>query len=310
LAILIGCMAFGFLIGWNKLLPQNVLRLSSKLITIAILFLLVTMGLQIGLDRQTLYHLGKYGLQALFFALMTILWSLGAVAILEKAFTPKKETIAVGKMELKTDAEPHPYRMTLIMIGAFFVGVLLGFFIAPPWVKAMLPNLTNGALYVTLFAVGIDLGLNKKIWKQVMIIGPFVFLAPLGVAFGSVLAGMIVGKLLGWTVWEGGAVGAGFGWYSLSGVMISELHSAALGTISFLSNVIREIVAIMLTPLLVKRAGKFSLVAPGGATTMDTTLPILAMVGPPGTAVIAFINGVVLSTLVPILVPLLLGLNH
>lgn len=290
-------------------MPEIILAISGKIITIAIMFLLITMGLRIGLDRQTLANLGQYGLQAFLFALMAIVFSLVVVYVLERMFSKNINIPPVGKIEVKTDSQPHPYRMTAIIIGAFFMGILLGFLVVPRSVDDILPTLTNYALYFTLFAVGIDLGLNKEMWKQFMSIGRFVFIAPLGVTIGSVLAGMLTGRLLGWTFWEGGAVGAGFGWYSLSGVMISELHSVALGTIAFLSNVMREIISILIIPFLAKRVGQFTLVAPGGATTMDTTLPIIAAVGPPGIAIIAFINGVVLSTLVPILVPLLLGQN-
>lgn len=310
MAILLGCMVLGVIFGWNRLLPKKILDVSGKMITFSIIFLLITMGLRIGLDKQTLGNLGKYGLQAFCFALMTILFSLGAVALLEKGLAKNLRPSAGNEIQVETAAQPHPYRMTAIILGAFFCGVLLGIFVVPSSVNAVLPILTNWALNLTLFAVGLDLGLNKQMWKQMMTIGFFIFLTPLGVALGSVLAGMLTGKVLGWTFWEGGAVGAGFGWYSLSGVMISELHSVALGTIAFLSNVMREIMTIMVTPFLARKVGKFTLVAPGGATTMDTTLPIITACGPPGIAIIAFINGVILSSLVPILVPVLLGRGH
>lgn len=307
MATLLGCIVFGVVLGWKRLLPKRFLSNSGRIITGAIIFLLITMGLKIGLDRETLSQLGKYGLQALLFAVTTIMFSLALVAVLEKIFIGKVGFPKVGKLEVKADSSPHPYRMTVIIVGAFFAGIVLGFALELPAVNNYLSSLTNYALYFTLFAVGIDLGLNKEMWKQFIIMGRFVFLAPFGVAVGSVLAGMAAGKLLGWTAFEGGAVGAGFGWYSLSGVIISEMHSVSLGTIAFLSNVMREILSIIITPFLARGKGKLILVAPGGATTMDTTLPIIAAVGPPGIAIIAFINGVVLSALVPILVPLFLG---
>lgn len=309
MAALLGCIAFGVFLGWKKLLPVKIIANSGRIITVAIIFLLITMGLKIGLDKQTISNLGMYGVQAFIFAFITILFSLGLVALLERVFAKELVIVTEEKMEIKTESQTHPYRMTLIIIGAFFSGIVLGFVLIPGWVNEILPSLTNGALYFTLFAIGMDLGINKKIWKQFLHLGRFVFIVPLGVSLGSIIAGMLVGKFLGWTAWEGGAVGAGFGWYSLSGVLISEIHSVALGTIAFLSNVIREILTIIITPFLAKRVGKLTLVAPGGATTMDTTLPIIVAVGPPGIAIIAFINGFILSSLVPILVPLLLRLS-
>lgn len=309
MATLLGCIAFGVFLGWKKLLPEKIMAYSGRIITVAIVFLLITMGLKIGLDKQTISNLGRYGLQAFLFAFITILFSLGLVAILERMFAQDLVIVSEEKVEVNTDSQSHPYRMTFIIIGAFFLGVFLGLVFIPGWVTDILPLLTNVALYFTLFAIGMDLGINKQIWKQFLQLGRFVFIVPLGVGLGSVIAGMLVGKFLGWTAWEGGAVGAGFGWYSLSGVLISEIHSVALGTIAFLSNVIREILTIIITPFLARWVGKLTLVAPGGATTMDTTLPIIAAVGPPGIAIIAFINGFVLSSLVPILVPLLLRLS-
>ena len=46
-------------------------------------------------------------------------------------------------------------------------------------------------------------------------------------------------------------MGAGLGWYSLSGALLTRLHSPELGALAFLSNVLREILAILLMPLLV-----------------------------------------------------------
>jgi uncharacterized membrane protein YbjE (DUF340 family) len=306
LIALLGCMTLGVFLGWQRLLPEKILANSDKIITVSIMFLLITMGLRLGLDKQTLSNLGQYGWQALLFAITTIVFSLGTVALLEKLFLKKIEMPSEGKFKIKPDFRPHPYKMTFLIFGALLSGMLLGFTVIPAEVWDILPFLTNWALYFTLLAIGIDLGL-KKMWQQFASLGRFVVIAPLGVALGSVLAGMIIGKLFGWTSWEGGAVAAGFGWYSLSGVMISELHSVALGTVAFLSNVLREILTMIITPFLADRIGKFTLVAPGGAATMDTTLPIIVAVGPPGIAVIAFINGVILSCLVPILIPLFLG---
>lgn len=307
MAGLLGSIALGVFLGWKKLLPLRILVNSSKIITISIIILLVTMGFKIGMDKQTLSNLGKYGLQALVFAVATIAFSLGSVAFLEKLFTAKSDVESAENIEVLTERQAHPYKMTLIIVTAFVVGILIGFTVIPAEFTAYLPYLTNIALHFTVLAVGIDLGQNKEMWKQFLRAGRLVFIAPLGVAAGSILAGMICGKVLGWKLLEGGAVGAGFGWYSLSGVIISEMHSVALGTIAFLSNIMREILAIIIIPILAGRTGKLALIAPGGATTMDTTLPIIAAAGPPGIAVFAFINGVILSAFVPILVTFLLS---
>lgn len=89
----------------------------------------------------------------------------------------------------------------------------------------------------------------------------------------SVAAAVLAGLLLAMPLKEAVAVGAGFGWYSLSGVLIAATHSVELGATAFLANVARELMAFLLIPLLVSRVGKLAAIAPGGATTMDSTLP-------------------------------------
>lgn len=200
--LLIAFLLLGVFLGWKRLLPAKVLDQSGKIITASIIFLLTTMGLKIGLDRQILSKLGEYGLQAFLFAVLTILFSLILVWILEKIFVKKSSLPQENEFAVEADLELHPYRMTGIILGAFFIGIFLGFAVVP--------------------------------------------------------AGMIAGKFLGWSMAEGAAVGAGFGWYSLSGVIISEIHSVALGTIAFLSNVIREVSAIIIIPLLARRNSSYN----------------------------------------------------
>ena len=132
---------------------------------------------------------------------------------------------------------------------------------------------------------------------------------PILIALGSILGAVIGGQMLNLPFNEASAVGAGFGWYSLSGVIISKIYSSDLGALAFLTNVFRELMAIILIPLLAKLGNKILVIAPGGATTMDTTLPLITRsVKQKEIAVIAFISGAVLSSLVPVLVPLLINL--
>jgi len=55
---------------------------------------------------------------------------------------------------------------------------------------------------------------------------------------------------------------------------------------------------------IAKYLNHYTAIAPAGATSMDTTLPLISRYTSEKIAVISFINGVILSTLVPILVPM------
>jgi uncharacterized membrane protein YbjE (DUF340 family) len=81
-----------------------------------------------------------------------------------------------------------------------------------------------------------------------------------------------------------------------------------MGTIALLSNIMREIFTLLMTPFLVRIAGPLSPIASGGATSMDTTLPIISLYSGREFAVIALFSGIVLTVLVPFLVPFILSL--
>lgn len=128
---------------------------------------------------------------------------------------------------------------------------------------------------------------------------------------------MVVGSLLGagavavffgiGGVREGLAVGAGFGYYSLSSILITQLHGEELGVIALLSNVFREVITLALAPMLYRYWGRLAPIACGGATSMDTTLPVIHRLVGTRLSLLSVVNGIVLSLLVPILVPLLLA---
>ena len=86
--------------------------------------------------------------------------------------------------------------------------------------------------------------------------------------------------------------------------MMQDLAGAQIGTMTFLSNVFREIFSFVLIPLIATRFGHYTAIAPAAATSEDTTLPILMKYTSEEVAVVAVLNGVICSIAVPILIPL------
>ncbi len=194
--------------------------------------------------------------------------------------------------------------MTFKIILAVVIGGIVGLFVPDSWYALSDTWLTVG-LCLLLFFVGIDIGKNKNVLKDLKRSGALFFLIPIGVAVGSLIGAFIIGALLGYPLHESGAIGSGLGWYTLSSIIIAP-YSAELSVLAFLTNVVREIIAIMMIPLVAKYIGFYEAIAPAGATAMDTTLPIVSRNTNSETAVLSFSTGLILSTLVPILVPLFL----
>ncbi|MCL1822139.1 MAG: lysine exporter LysO family protein [Prolixibacteraceae bacterium] len=194
---------------------------------------------------------------------------------------------------------------SLIIFSFFVAGLLLGISRKlPAFLTAI--DLSTPVLYVLLFLIGISLGADKNMKQFFRQINFKIALIPLGVCIGTLAGACIVSFLLPLTVRETMAVGAGFGWYSLSSVFIGKLHSQSLGVIALLSNVTREILTLLLTPLLVRHVGKLSGIASGGATAMDTTLPIIIRASGKEYAFVSIFSGLALSVLVPLLVTFIL----
>lgn len=196
--------------------------------------------------------------------------------------------------------------VTLKIILAVFLGVLSGKFLVGGGFDQIGLFMDIG-LCALLFFVGIDIGKNKEIGKQIKEIGIKAISTPLMVGIGSITGAVLCGKLLGYSFKEAAAIGAGFGWYSLSAVIIAP-YSVQISALAFMSNVVREVLAIILIPLVAKYIGYNEAIAPAGATAMDTTLPIIARATDEKTAIISFVTGLLLSAAVPVLVPFFIAL--
>ena len=198
--------------------------------------------------------------------------------------------------------------MTYAVFLAVALGVVAGRWLLPITLYGYLDGITTFSLAVLVFGVGIDIGRNRSVWQRLGQLGLRILVVPFLVGVGSIGGAALAGVFLNMPFNEASAVGAGFGWYSLSGIILAQIYNVEIGALAFLANVIREIIALISIPVLAKTMGKMAAIAPGGATTMDTTLPLIVRFAGPEVAIIAFFSGVVLTLAVPFLVPLLISL--
>lgn len=69
-----------------------------------------------------------------------------------------------------------------------------------------------------------------------------------------------------------------------------------------LANIIREMITLLLTPLLAKWFGPLAPISSGGATTMDTTLPIITQIVGQRYVALSIYHGFVTDFTVPFFV--------
>lgn len=193
---------------------------------------------------------------------------------------------------------------SLIIVSFFIVGIVIGLYNIIP-IDFLDKNISFYTLCALMFFVGIGVGSDPKIFKSLKSIDPRLALLPIMTIVGTLAGCAIVSLFMeNRSAAECMAVGSGFGYYSLSSVFITEYKGAELGTIALLSNITREIIALLCAPLLVYYFGKLAPISIGGATTMDTTLPVITKYSGKEFVVVAIFHGFIVDISVPFLVTL------
>lgn len=191
---------------------------------------------------------------------------------------------------------------SFIIVGFFLMGVFCGVtHLLPTWIT----NYNFYVLCALLFAVGLTVGTDAGIVQRFRVLNPRLAWLP----FCSIL-GTLAGSIVAWLLFSGRtlphvmAVGSGFGYYSLSSILITEYEGIELGTVALLANIIREIFTLLAAPLLVRFFGILAPIAAGGATAMDTTLPIITQTAGREYVPVSIYCGFVTDFSVPFLVTL------
>ena len=193
---------------------------------------------------------------------------------------------------------------SLIIISFFIIGTLCGVYHLIPYDFTQ-SNLSYYALCALMFSVGISVGNDPQTLRNFRSLNPRLIFLPVMTILGTLAGCAVISLFLPHrSLSDCLAVGSGFGYYSLSSIFITEYKGAELGTIALLSNISREIITLLFAPLLVRWFGNLAPISYGGATTMDTTLPIITRTAGESFVVVSIFHGFVVDFSVPFLVTL------
>jgi len=191
------------------------------------------------------------------------------------------------------------------VLGCIAAGILCGRFLFPAALSQNISEWVTPALLLLVFLAGIDIGANREVLQKLRRMGLRILCVPLSCVIGSLAGGCLASPILSMPLAESAAISAGMGWYTLSSVILADTVSAEAGAVAFVSNVLREMIVLLAIPLLARRVHPYSAIAAAGATAMDVSLPMITSVTDKQTMVVSIISGLVLSALVPVLVPLI-----
>jgi len=188
---------------------------------------------------------------------------------------------------------------------AVIAGLLAGYYLLPD--MPMAEQLATWALMFLLFLIGLQLR-NAGLSLRKLLMNRQGLGIALALTVSSLAAGAVLIPWLGLPWHDALAVASGFGWYSLSGIVIGEALGPAWGGVAFLNDVLREIVALAIIPLLIASRPAMA-IGYGGATAMDFTLPVIRSSGGLPCVPVAIASGFLLSFLSPVLMGVFLSLG-
>ena len=185
---------------------------------------------------------------------------------------------------------------SLIVILFFCVGCVMGAFNK---FQFDTHTVSMYILYALMLQVGISIGSNKNLKAIVSHLHPKMLF--------SALASLLLRQ---WSVFDCMAVGSGFAYYSLSSILITQFKEPSiglqlateLGTIALLTNIFREMMALLGTPIIKKYFGKLAPISAAGVNSMDVLLPSISRYSGKEMIPIAILHGILIDISVPVFV--------
>lgn len=304
---------------------EDKIRGIPKFQTVAIVILVFAMGSRMGSNDEIVSNLNKIGIYALIFTVITIIFSMVAVTITRKIMKLDKfgdsqrldDKHVVASVEADIAPVEESTNSGKIMTMIILVTVTLGLFFGYLFVDNIFPdyavfnslagNTIKIGLCLLLFLIGFEMGLEGTFIQNFKKAGIKVIIFPIVIGLGTLLAALVCSIFIPISVRESLAIGAGFGWYSLAPVIIMEKGFITASAISFMHNILRELLGLLFIPIVAQKIGYLESIAIPGSAASDVCLPIIAKSTKSEIAIYSFISGVTLSALVPILVPIMIG---
>lgn len=310
MGVLLLFMCIGVALG-ATVFPDKLRGLNSNATLFTTGLLIFCMGASLGAREAFLEEIAEVGASSVLFCCVPVVCSVIAVFFLTSFFMADitkrhQEESHSSKDNAGESSFGGETVMIGVAVGALVLGVAYGlsglhFGFAGVSLDVLVAN-SDYVLYALMFFVGISVGGSRGLVSKMREYRLRVFVVPFGIIAGSIVGGVLCSLILDldWAV--GAAVASGLGWYSLSGPMMSGIAGAQIGSITFLSNLLREIVSFFTIPWISKHLNYPTCIAPAAATSEDTTLPMLIRCTNSETVVLSVVNGVLCSIAVPFLI--------
>ena len=185
------------------------------------------------------------------------------------------------------------FSLIVVLAAGFICGRLGMFSILAPYSS----SIVFYSLCVMVFICSLGLGKDYKNGT-----GEKITLSTLLYSFGTIAGTLItiplLSLILGFTFKDSAIIVSGMGWYSLATGLVYS-YSPALSVASFSYCVSREIFAVLVMPLLIRKFSKPEVVAVSGSATLNACAAATAVTKDNTILVYGMITGSIVSICVP-----------
>lgn len=254
-------------------LPKNasLAFFAEKILNYLIFLILIIIGIELASVENLISRFNEIFIYWLTLVLLTVGSGLLSLYIFDKI-----SPCPYYQSQNNTQKNTINIHGSLIQLGCLIIGFWVGLFLPPKFIPHSTAN--TALLMALLFLVGFllknsNITLKQALFNKRGLQISIVFML-------SVMAsGLVFSMLFTDVSWQKGlALASGFGWYSLSGTIMTQSYGAIWGSVALLNDLTREILALLFIPYIMKHSSS-SAIGLAGVTGMDFTLPILQKSG-------------------------------
>jgi uncharacterized membrane protein YbjE (DUF340 family) len=283
-------LAIGYLV---PLSSARLIKLVNQSLGKMVYLILFLMGLglayveNLGSNLAVIFKVAGVMLAAITFCNLLALWWL------DKR-TPPTHEANDARMPSKLHLLWESLQLCFVVLGGMLLGLLVDLRALP------IDKWSEWALMLLLFLIGVQMRNSGMRLRQILL-NPWGMKIAFTVIISSWIGSLLAAQLLGMPLSHGLALSSSFGWYSLSGILVADKLGPVLGSAAFINDLGRELIAILIIPVLMRRHPSAA-IGYGGATALDFTLPVIQKSGGIQVVPVAIVSGFILSLLGPIFI--------
>ncbi len=266
---------------------------ADKGLSYLVFIILTLIGIELSQVEGLGSQIGEIALYVIILSILTIGTGLFSLMLFDriKPWQAKKPVA-------KSKEHRVSIRGSLAQVVCVVIGMVIGYFLPEGYLPP--ENTMTVLLMILILLVGIGLKGSGITLKEVLLNRRGVEMSVI-FTFAVLAGGLFFALLFSEVSWTKGlALASGFGWYSLSAIVMTEAYGAIWGSVALFNDLIREFFALLFIPVFMRKYPSAS-VGLGGATSLDFTLPIIQQSGGLKVVPLAISFGFLINIVSPVL---------